>query len=512
MRKIILTGALLLTTVLGKAQFTQNDVIYYVGAGPDTAIIVIDFLDGTEDSSYAWGFVFDASDLVTGGDALAALDLDEAQLSISTGGGFLNDITYNAHSGLGGDPNYWGTWSRTELTDWEMNAGLPEILEDGEWFGCSYTDFEPAIVPGEPLPAYKSDFYTFDQVSFWVGEGANSAIFVVDFVTDAAGEAVSYAWGYRFDGTTDGAEMLAAIDAADVNLSINADGFLNDIIFNDLEGLAGDPNYWATWSGTNLSNWTMNEGLSTEINDGDWYGCSYAEWPPRRPFYPISAIDSAAFYPVLSFFGAGPNTVYLVLDFNEWAPGSSYAFGYNFEGTSITAEEVMTELALVDELGLSFNLSGGYLNDVAFDVMSELGIGGAPYYWSTWSATNVGGWELNEGISHEMVDGEWFAGSYTSWSPATPPSLPEGYVLFNVDGNELPKLSIYPNPANDFVSIELDKSSDILVVDLQGKQVLRQVGQIGVNTLDLSTVSNGTYFIELEKEGVKVRQKLVVSQ
>lgn len=512
MRKIILTGALLLTTVLGKAQFTQNDVIYYVGAGPDTAIIVIDFLDGTEDSSYAWGFVFDASDLVTGGDALAALDLDEAQLSISTGGGFLNDITYNAHSGLGGDPNYWGTWSRTELTDWEMNAGLPEILENGEWFGCSYTDFDPAIVPGEPLPAYKSDFYTFDQVSFWVGEGANSAIFVVDFVTDAAGEAVSYAWGYRFDGTTDGTEMLAAIDAADVNLSINADGFLNDIIFNDLEGLAGDPNYWATWSGTNLSNWTMNAGLSTEINHGDWFGCSYAEWPPRRPFYPISAIDSAAFYPVLSFFGAGPNTVYLVLDFNEWAPGSSYAFGYNFEGTSITAEEVMTELALLDELGLSFNLSGGYLNDVAFDVMSELGIGGSPYYWSTWSATNVGGWELNEGISREMVDGEWFAGSYTSWSPATPPSLPEGYVLFNVDGNELTELSIYPNPANDFVSIELDESSDILVVDLQGKQVLRQVGQIGVNTLDLSTVCNGTYFIELEKEEVKVRQKLVVSQ
>jgi hypothetical protein len=512
MRKIILTGALLLTTVLGKAQFTQNDLIYYVGAGPDTAIIVIDFLDGTEDSSYAWGYLFDASDAVTGADALAALDLDEAQLSISTGGGFLNDITYNAHSGLGGDPNYWGTWSRTELTDWEMNAGLPEILENGEWFGCSYTDFEPAITPGEPLPAYKSDFYTSDQVSFWVGEGSNSAIFVVDFVIDAAGEAVSYAWGYRFDGTTDGTEMLAAIDAADVNLAINADGFLNDIFFNDLEGLAGDPNYWATWSGTNLSNWTMNGGLSTEINNGDWFGCSYAEWPPRRPFYPISAIDSAAFYPVLSFFGSGPNTVYLVLDFNEWAPGSSYAFGYNFEGISITAEEVMTELALVDELGLSFNLTGGFLNDATFVVMSELGIGGAPNYWSTWSATNVGGWELNEGISREMVDGEWFAGSYTSWSPATPPSLPEGYVLFNVDGNELTELSIYPNPANDFVSIELDESSEILIVDLQGKQVLRQVGQIGVNTLDLSIVSNGTYFIELEKAGRKLRQKLVVSQ
>ncbi len=511
MRKI-LTGALLLTTVLGKAQFTQNDLIYYVGEGPDTAIIVIDFLDGTEDSSYAWGYLFDASDVITGADALEALDLDEAQLSIVTGGGFLNDITYNGHIGLGGDPNYWGTWSRTELTGWEMNAGLPEILENGEWFGCSYTDFDPAIVPGDPLPAYKSDFYQTNQVTYWIGEGTDSAIFVVDFVTDAAGEAVSYAWGYRFSGTTDAATMLAAIDAADVNLSINADGFLNDIIFNDLEGLSGDPNYWATWSGTNLSNWSMNAGLSTEINNGDWFGCSYAEWPPRRPFYPISAIDSAAFYPVLSFFGAGPNTVYLVLDFNEWAPGSSYAFGYNFDAASITAEEVMTELALVDELGLSFDLGGGFLNDAAFDVMSESGIGGSPNYWSTWSATNVGGWELNEGISREMVDGEWFAGSYTSWSPATPPSLPEGYVLFNVDGNNLTNLSIYPNPAKEAVSILLDESTEILLVDLQGKQVLRQAGQIGVNILDVSKVSNGTYFIELEKEGVKMRQKLIVSE
>ena len=511
MRKIILTGALLLTTVLGKAQFTQNDVIYYVGAGPDTAIIVIDFLDGTEDSSYAWGFVFDAADMVTGGDALAALDLDEAQLSISTGGGFLNDIAYNAHSGIGGDPNYWGTWSRTEFTDWEMNAGLPEILENGEWFGCSYTDFDPAIVPGEPLPAYKSDFYTSDQISFWVGEGANSAIFLVDFVTDAAGEAVSYAWGYRFDGTTDGAEMLAAIDAADVNLSINSDGFLNDIIFNDLEGLAGDPNYWATWSGTNLSNWAMNAGLSTEINHGDWFGCSYAEWPPRRPFYPISAIDSAAFVDGTASIGVGPNRVYLVLDFNEWAPGSSIVYSYNFEAASITAEEVMIQLALIEETGLTFNLDGGFLND-ASTATGEVGIGGSPYYWSTWSATNVGGWEMNEGISREMVDGEWFAGSYTAWAPATPPSMPASFLFFDIEGNNADKIAVYPNPANTFTTIFLNESSEILVVDLQGKKVLRQVGQIGVNTLDLSTLSKGTYFIELEQEGVKVRQKLVVSQ
>ena len=57
MRRLLLIGAIVLTSLTGKSQFSQNDLIYYVGEGPDTAVIVVDFLDATADSCYALGIL-----------------------------------------------------------------------------------------------------------------------------------------------------------------------------------------------------------------------------------------------------------------------------------------------------------------------------------------------------------------------------------------------------------------------------------------------------------------------
>lgn len=509
MRKLVLTAAILLSSIWGRTQFTVNDLVYFVGEGPDTAVLVIDFIDGTDDPSYAWGYLFDATDAQTGGDLLNAIAADEAQLVVNTGGGFLNDIYYNSHIGEAGVPNYWGTWSRTDETPWVTNSGLTEVLANGDWFGCSYTDFDPAIVPEEPLSAYASSAYTSEMVQFWVGEGANSAVFVVDFVTDVYGEAVSYAWGYRFDGSTDGTEMLADIAAADVNLTINAGPFLNDILFNGMEGLAGDPNYWGTWSATNLSDWTMNIGLGTVINDGDWFGCSYATWPARRPFYPISALDSAdfTFDNVEDYAGLGPNKVMLVLDFNEWYPDHSYAFGYYFETETITAEELMIGLEEAAMFGLGFDLSGGFLNSAGHYPAGEYAEGGSPNYWSTWSAVNAGGWVMNGGISEVLSDGDWFGCSYTAWNPATPPSMPvEGLLFWGIDELATSGLSLYPNPASTVFSFVLESPAPIQLVDLQGRVLVQQQGVIGVNTVDVSALAPGSYILMTEVNGVQLQE------
>lgn len=514
MRKLLLTGAILLNSILGRSQFTPDDIVYYVGEGPDTAVFVLDFLDGTSDSCYVWGYLFDAALSVSGGDMLAAIAADEDQLTINTGGGFLNDIYYNNHLGEAGVPNYWGTWSKTDETDWVTNAGLSEVLANGDWFGCSYTDFDPAIVPGEPIPAYASARYTEEMVQFWVGEGANSAVFVIDFVTDLYGETVSYAWGYRFDGTTDGTTMLADIATEDVNLTINAGPFLNDILFNGLQGLAGDPNYWATWSGTNLSDWTMNAGLATEINNGDWFGCSYADWPPRRPFYPISALDSSdfTFESTSEYGGFGPNKVMLVLDFNEWNPDHSYAFEYHFDTETITAEELMIGLEEATIFGLGFDLTGGFLNDAGHYPAGEYAAGGAPNYWSTWSATNAGGWVMNGGISEVLSDGDWFGCSYTAWNPATPPSMPqEGLLYWGIDEEQgADGIFVYPNPASTECSFFLNASSPIKVMDLQGRVLVEQAGLIGLNSIDVSRFEAGSYLLFVWIEGVQLQQIIVV--
>ena len=165
-----------------------------------------------------WGFLFDATESITGGDALDAIALNEDKLDYVVDGGFLTEIHYNQHTGVSGDPAFWGIWSRTADTDWESNDGLSEELANGDWWGCSYTDFDPAILPGEPIAAYESAKYDASMIQYWVGTGADSAVLVVDFVVGPSGEAMSYAWGYRFDGTTDGETMLNAIAAADVNL------------------------------------------------------------------------------------------------------------------------------------------------------------------------------------------------------------------------------------------------------------------------------------------------------
>jgi hypothetical protein len=518
MKKILFFTFMLVAGTQAKSQFAQSDLIYYVGSGPDTAVCVIDFLDGTADSSYAWGFLFNASATVTAEDMLNAIDADETKLDIAIGGGFLNDITYNGHAGISGTPNWWGTWSRTGSTAWASNTGIGEVLDNGDWFGCTYTDFSPAIEPDVTIPAYQSTKFDALDVRFWAGTGADSAVLVIDFVADQFGEQVSYAWGYLFDGSTDGASMLADIDAADINLDVvTGGGFLNDIYFNDLEGVAGTPYYWGTWSGTNLSDWTMNAGLSSTINPGDWFGVSYADWEPRRPFYPSPAQDSLDFTietlvtngQLYTFYGSGPDTAIIVIDYNESSLDESFAYGFLFDASStVTAEDALTELNTSSDV-VDVTMSGGFLNDIS-DASSGLsGIGGAPNYWSTWSSVNNGGWHMNAGISEELSAGEWFGCSYTVWSPATFPSTPvTGILLSGI--NELGyDIQLYPNPTNGILNIGLSENAILSLYDMNGRLV-QLIATTSYNfSWDISSIENGMYTLVADQEGVLSKHKIV---
>ena len=267
-------------------QFSFSDVEYWIGSGEDSTIFVVDFKDATWDSSYAFGYLHDGA---TGEQMLNDIAAADENFSVDISGGFLNDIEYGSHAGIGGDPNYWGTWSGTSLESLEMNSGLGTQLENGAWFGCSYTDFDPALAPGGPIPAFNPQELTTSDVTFWVGSGTDSTIFVCDFLVN--GVASSYAWGYIHNGEATGADLLTAISDADPLLNVAmGGGFLNDITYGDLEGIGGDPNYWGTWSASNLGDWYTNSGIGTELGDGDYFGVSYTDFNPAvRPQYPQPA-------------------------------------------------------------------------------------------------------------------------------------------------------------------------------------------------------------------------------
>ena len=64
-----------------------------------------------------------------------------------------------------------------------------------------------------PAPCIGQSF-SFDDIDFWVGSGANRAALVIDWVENSA-EPPALAWGFRWDGTAHGNDMLTAIVAAD---------------------------------------------------------------------------------------------------------------------------------------------------------------------------------------------------------------------------------------------------------------------------------------------------------
>lgn len=60
--------------------------------------------------------------------------------------------------------------------------------------------------------------FTFDDIEFWVGSGANRAALVIDWF-DAADDPSAMVWGYCWDGEAYGDDMIQAVVAADDRLN-----------------------------------------------------------------------------------------------------------------------------------------------------------------------------------------------------------------------------------------------------------------------------------------------------
>ena len=79
-------------------------------------------------------------------------------------------------------------------------------------------------------------------------------------------------------------------------------------------------------------------------------------------------------------------------------------------------------------------------------------------------------------------------------------------------GNLLEKISLYPNPASNFIHITGGSANTSFVMtDVLGKQI--KAGKLDVNgnqKINTSSVLNGVYFITLIEKGQKVTRKVIV--
>ena len=157
----------------------------------------------------------------------------------------------------------------------------------------------------------------------WVGSGANESILVIDWNDEIA--PISVAWGFRWDGSATGRDMLNAVKAADSDLFEASGGYNNtggdSTVYGfgyDADGDGGsfvvtalgtetgyavdsDDHYsegwevagfWGYSSSTNGSTWAYVTGVSDRaLSDGAWDGWSFgaasAGWSGGDPTVPV---------------------------------------------------------------------------------------------------------------------------------------------------------------------------------------------------------------------------------
>jgi hypothetical protein len=80
----------------------------------------------------------------------------------------------------------------------------------------------------------------------------------------------------------------------------------------------------------------------------------------------------------------------------------------------------------------------------------------------------------------------------------------------NVSDAEIKEISIYPNPANDIVTVANAENAEITIVNMLGQRVISQTANSDRETINVSDLTDGTYIIRVESNDKVTTQKLNV--
>jgi len=122
--------------------------------------------------------------------------------------------------------------------------------------------------------------------------------------------------------------------------------------------------------------------------------------------------------------------------------------------------------------------------------------------WSfDWTAPSEGSGEANFYGTFNLANGDGgYGGDIIMVSVLSTKEFITNIPLISDDGQEI---SVYPNPATDFVTIEVDNSilgSSYHVIDQAGRQVLSGKISTLITTVDINQLGKGMYFIQVGSE------------
>ena len=363
------------------------------------------------------------------------------------------------------------------------------------------------------------------NIRYWIGEGENEAVFIVNWnEPDTA-----LAWGYRFSEESVTVEhMMDEIAAADYRFSYSgANNWLNDIYFNDG---ALDLSLAGMWWMYIVSGEMAGLGYAEQtIHNGD-----YVKWgdescgnliDPDMYVY-VWEKEVAAVYPlaeeakidpseILYWIGEGENEAVFAVNWNE--PNKCLAWGYRFNGESIILKELMDNIAAADPR-FTFDASYGYVSDLTFDEGDlHLALYGMYFMYNVNGAAAWYGYDEQTIVNGDFIKwGDESCGTEIApWTYVWTQEVEPVAVYTGVNDNEVSGLSVYPNPAENetFVTIEDAGFNEVSVYDMQGRMVssMTYVANAGEQvSLDVESLNSGVYFVRVSNDGAVRTAKLVV--
>ena len=365
------------------------------------------------------------------------------------------------------------------------------------------------------------------DIRFWIGEGENEVVFIVNW----AEPDTALAWGYRFaTETVTIKDVMDGIAAADHRFSYDSPNgsWLNDIFFNDgvLDLSLTEP-MWVSYlvDGNSSMNTfdvqTLSNGqyvkwgdtyCGTMVDPENWIYVWEKEVAAVYPLADEAKIDPAD---ILYWVGQGQNEIVFAVNWNE--PNRCLAWGYRFEGDSIILKEVMDGIAAVDSR-FTYEPGDWGITDIKFtDGDLHLALSGM---WWLYNVNGLMGWYGYD--AEPLVNGDFIKwgdescateiGEFTYvWTQEVEPV----WAPTGVNENQNYTLSVYPNPAlnETYVTVENAGLTTVSVYDVQGRMVSTEsVETEAGEQVRISTemLNSGVYFVTVSNESAVRTAKLVV--
>jgi len=186
---------------------------------------------------------------------------------------------------------------------------------------------------------------------------------------------------------------------------------------------------------------------------------------------------------------------------------------------------IYTSSLTVNELILNPAITGVDPDHAPLDFSGDLSISGQDTEWQNgvsnvrfvyhndpgvfFEATGITVQSNTELTVSVTIANDLTVGSYDVWVDDL--VLGNGFIVDQLDGVETfdlaKSLELYPNPAADFLTVEVPQGADIRMVDLQGRLMMKFLADQQSNQLDVSGFSPGYYLITVQMDGKQTSRK-----